>query len=52
MVRDLVQGFAARDWSGDLSFASLTLLPASYVAHDLRQRHGDLVWRIRFLDQG
>ena len=25
-------------------------LPASYVSHDLRQRHGDLVWRVRFKD--
>ena len=47
MVEDLLRGFAARDWSGDLDFASLTPLPASYVSHDLRQRHGDLV---RFRD--
>ena len=26
-------------------------MPASYVSHDLRQRHGDLVWRVRFHDQ-
>ena len=50
MVHDLLRGFAARDWSGDLDFASLTPLPASYVSHDLRQRHGDLVWRVRFKD--
>ena len=30
--------------------ASLTPLPASFVSHDLRQRHGDLVWRVRFKD--
>ena len=48
MVRDLLHGFAARDWSGALDFASLTPLPASYVSRDLQQRHGDLVWRIRF----
>ena len=50
MVRDLLSGFAARDWSAELDLASLTLLPASYVSHDLRQRHGDLVWRVRFKD--
>ena len=50
MVRDLLRGFAARDWSGDLDLASLTPLPASFVSHDLRQRHGDLVWRVRFKD--
>ena len=48
MVRDLLRGFAARDWSGSLDFDSLTPLPASYVSRDLQQRHGDLVWRIRF----
>ena len=48
MVQDLLHGFAARDWSGALDFASLTPLPASYVSRDLQQRHGDLVWRIRF----
>ena len=50
MVRDLLSGFAARDWSAEFDLASLTPLPASYVSHDLRQRHGDLVWRVRFKD--
>ncbi len=50
MVRDLLRGFAARDWSAELDLDSLTPLPASYVSHDLRQRHGDLVWRLRFKD--
>ena len=30
MVRDLLHGFAARDWCAELDFASLTPLPASY----------------------
>ena len=51
MVRDLLSGFAARDWSAELDLGSLTPLPASYVTHDLRQRHGDLVWRLRFRDE-
>ena len=50
MVRDLLRGFAARGWSTELDLDSLTPLPASYVSHDLRQRHGDLVWRVRFKD--
>ena len=48
MVRDLLRGFAARDWSASLDFETLTPLPPSYVSSDLRQRHGDLVWRVRF----
>ena len=50
MVRDLLRGFAARDWSGALDLASLTPLPPDYVSADLRRRHGDLVWRVRFHD--
>ena len=50
MVRDLLDGFAARGWSGALDFDTLAPLPASFVSEDLRQRHGDLVWRIRFGD--
>ena len=52
MVRDLLRGFAARGWSGGLDFASLTPLPAGFVSRDLRQRHGDAVWRVRFHDRG
>ena len=51
MVQDLLDGFAARGWSRALDFASLTPLPASFVSEDLRQRHGDLVWRVRFRDE-
>ncbi len=51
MVRDLLEGFAARDWSGSLDFGTLEPVPASYVSRDLQQRHGDLVWRLRFSDE-
>ncbi|MCY4077856.1 MAG: Rpn family recombination-promoting nuclease/putative transposase [Acidobacteria bacterium] len=50
MVRDLLDGFAARGWSGALDFDTLAPLPNSFVSEDLRQRHGDLVWRVRFRD--
>ena len=50
MVQDLLEGFAARDWSHTLDLDSVTALPASYVSHELQQRHGDLVWRVRFRD--
>ena len=51
MIRDLLTGFAARGWSETLDFTSLRPLPASYVGRDLQQRHGDLVWRLRFRDE-
>ena len=44
MVRDLLDGFAARSWSGALDFESLAPLPASFVGRELQQRHGDLIW--------
>ena len=48
MVRDLLDGFAARGWSGALDFESLAPPPASFVGRELQQRHGDLIWRVRF----
>ena len=51
MVRDLLDGFAARDWSDALDFDALKLQSASFVSRDLQeQRHGDLLWRVRFRD--
>ena len=47
MVEDLLRGFAAREWSDELDFKTLEKLPADYVSDDLRQRHGDSVWRLR-----
>ena len=52
MVRDLLRGFAARGWSDALDFDTLTPLPAAFAGEDLRQRHGDLVWRVRFRGGG
>ena len=34
-----------------LVFATLTPVPASFVSDRLRQRHGDLAWRIGFRDE-
>lgn len=50
MVQDLMRGFVAPDWSDELDFSTLKPVPASFVSHRLRQRHGDLVWQVRFRD--
>ena len=50
MVQDLMRGFVAPDWSDALDFSTLKPVPASFVSHRLRQRHGDLVWQVRFHD--
>ena len=52
MVEDLLRRFAARGWSDKLDFETLEKLPADYVSDDLRQRHGDSVWRLRLQGQG
>ena len=51
MVEDLLRGFVAPEWSDALDFSTLEKLPAEYVSDDLRRRHGDLVWRVRFRDE-
>ncbi len=51
MVEDLLRGFVAPEWSDALDFSTLEKLPAEYVSDDLRQRHGDVVWRVRFRDE-
>ena len=48
MVHDLLRGFVARDWSDALDFSTLIPVPASFVSDRLRERHGDLVWRVGF----
>ena len=51
-VQDLLRGFAARDWSDALDFSTLRAVPASFVSSRLRERHGDLVWQVRFRGTG
>ena len=51
MVEDLLRGFAAPEWSDTLDFSTLEKLPAEYVSDDLRRRHGDALWRVRFRDE-
>ena len=46
--KDLLRGFAAPEWCDEIDFSTLEKLPAEYVSDDLRQRHGDVVWRVRF----
>ncbi|NLC36480.1 MAG: DUF4351 domain-containing protein [Alcaligenaceae bacterium] len=47
VVRDLVLGLIPDDWLHSLDFSTLEKVPGSYVADDLRQRAGDVVWRVR-----
>lgn len=47
MVESLMRGFVPEDWVRDVDFSTLTKMPQSYVTDDLRQRHDDIIWRVK-----
>jgi hypothetical protein len=51
MVEDLLRGFVKEDWVQELDFSTLTREFNSYVSEELRERHDDMVWRVRFRDR-
>lgn len=51
MVRDLLIGYVREEWVAGLDFATLEKVNASYVTDDLRSRHDDVVWRVRWGEQ-
>ena len=51
MVRDLLAGFVPHEWVKELDLSTLERWPGSHVSDDLRQRHQDRVWRVRFRDR-
>ena len=48
MVADLLRGFVPADWVEQLDLESLERVSGSYVSADLRDRHNDVVWRLRW----
>jgi len=48
MIQDLLTGFLPEEWVVALELDSLEKINGSYVTDDLRGRHGDAVWRIRW----
>ena len=48
MVADLLRGFVKEDWIKELDFSTLEKINGSYVSDDLRERHDDVIWRIRW----
>ena len=47
MVKGLIRGFLRGDWIERLDFSTLERMASSFVSDDLRQRHSDLIWRLR-----
>lgn len=46
-VEELLRGFVHESWVERLDFSSLERVGASFVSHDLRERHSDSIWRLR-----
>jgi len=51
MVESLIQDFVHEDWVQNLDFSTLEKTNASYVTEDLRERHDDIIWRLKWKDQ-
>lgn len=51
LVKDLLEGFVRPDWLGEIDLGSLEPFKASFTTDDLRERHDDVIWRVRFRDQ-
>ncbi len=49
-VTSLFQDFVPEDFVRDMDFSTLELLSASHVTRELRQRHNDIIWRVRWKD--
>ncbi|MDR2113614.1 MAG: Rpn family recombination-promoting nuclease/putative transposase [Candidatus Accumulibacter sp.] len=51
MVRDLLRDWAPGDWIKEADFSTLEHVNGSYVSEDQKQRHSDMVWRLRLKDR-
>jgi len=47
LVRDLILGFIPDEWLHSLDYATLERVNASYVTDDLKQRHDDIIWKVK-----
>jgi predicted transposase/invertase (TIGR01784 family) len=47
MVEALLRGFVDEAWCKRLDFSSLERVGSSFISDDLRERHSDLIWRLR-----
>jgi hypothetical protein len=46
-VEGLLRGFVQGDWVERLDFSTLERMANSFVSEDLRERHSDIIWRLR-----
>jgi len=48
MIVELLRGFLRESWVQTLDFSTLERVGGSFVSADLRERHSDMIWRIRW----
>jgi len=48
VIQDLLQGFVSEPWVAELDFSTLETVKDSFVSDDWRERHDDIIWRIRW----
>lgn len=51
MVRDLLTGFVPGEWITEADFSTLERHNASFVSDSEKQRHDDMIWRVRIKDR-
>lgn len=51
MVRDLLRDWVPGEGVREADFSTLERMPSSYVPQNRKQRHGDMVWRLRLKDR-
>ena len=51
MVRDLLRDWVPGEWIAEADFSTLERVNGSYVADNQKQRHDDMVWRLRLKDR-
>lgn len=50
VVEELLRGFLREEWAERLDFSTLERASGSFVSDRLRERHADLIWRLRLKD--
>ena len=50
-VKDLIQGFVALDCVEQFDFSTLERANASYAEKEKNERHDDIIWRLKWLDE-
>jgi predicted transposase YdaD len=48
MVEDLLRGFVREEWVNQLDFSTLETVKDSFMTDNLKARHDDIIWRVRW----